>query len=100
MVLRTNQIAIGSSPVNIMASPPPGHLFQNAASVNDAMPIYFENTDAANTVWVGGSDVTVSIGLPIGPTMIMPMELWQSDTLYAVTNGPTVVVAVMLGRQQ
>jgi len=52
---------------------------------------------ASATVFVGGSDVTSTAGLPVTTTTILTLDLQSGDDLYAIasTGSPTVNVLAL-----
>lgn len=75
-------------------------MFKNTqGNIQDPVPVLIVNTDAAITVWIGGSDVTALLGIPLLPGQSLPMSLYgESEIPYAYAVG-TPIVAVLAGRQ-
>lgn len=73
------------------------------ANVTDPTPILIFNNAAAgdvnNTLFVGGSGVTTVNGLPVLPQTGISYRLMQGETVYGISNGTSLDVRVMKGRQ-
>lgn len=73
------------------------------AGPNDPTPFLIQNTDAANSVFLGGPDVTASgakLGYQLTAGSALPFSLFSSDTLYAISaQAGGVNVVVLAGRQ-
>ena len=61
----------------------------------NGMTIAVKNTHATETVCVGGNGVTFADGYPLGPGEAIGFVADDGDVLYAVSDGSTVVVAVL-----
>lgn len=69
-----------------------------AGTFNDPVPIIVANTDATNSVFLGGSGVADDTGLPLLAGESVTYNVVGNDSLYAISAG-SVLVAVSAGRQ-
>lgn len=69
-----------------------------AGNPNDPVPILVANTDGSNAVYLGGSAVTTSTGVPLAAGASISYNVIGNDSLYAISAG-SVAVAVGVGRQ-
>jgi len=69
-----------------------------AGTFNDPLPIVVKNTDAENSVYLGGSDVSAENGFPLDHGESLTFNSVGGDSLFAISAG-SVVVAVLVGRQ-
>lgn len=67
-------------------------------NVTDPVPVVIFNNDATNTVYLGGSGVATTNGMPILKQTGITLRLMAGDTLYGIA-GATIDVRVMIGRQ-
>lgn len=58
------------------------------------------NNDNAHLLYLGGSAVTTSTGLRLGPEATLTINLGPEDRLYAVSNHTATVVGVLDIRKQ
>lgn len=54
------------------------------------------NTDATNTVYLGAAGVTAATGFPLAAGASLSLQAVDSETLWGITGGASVVLAVML----
>ena len=77
----------------------PANQFFRAATVNDPIPILIENA-GASTVYLGGSTVTSSTGVPLTANNSVAYNVAGNDSLYGVcAANSTSTVAITVGRQ-
>jgi hypothetical protein len=76
-----------------------GQLKNVAGNIQDPLPLIIQNLDAAITVWIGGPDVSATLGIELLPGASIPMSLYgTSEIPYAFAVG-TPVIAILAGRQ-
>ena len=78
-----------------------GEFIEVNGANGDELPVIVRNTDATNSIYLGGTNVTTSNGFLIKAGESLPMVTMGSDAagLCAVASGGTVTVAVLIGRQ-
>lgn len=79
--IQYGQIAVGVTAVRVVDTDKPftRGILLRAAGVNDPVP----NT---NVIWVGGSTVTSSDGMPIAPGEALTVPLAHGKDLYAIST--------------
>ncbi len=84
-------MAIKSAKVNIA-----GTAVELVASVGvPGYSIALRNTHVTESIWVGGPDVTTVNGFEILPTQLISLDLFNQNTLYAISDGTTVVASLL-----
>src|SRR3974390_358162 len=93
----SQQITTNSStPVALIVSGTSGTQFvQTSGAVGDELPGIIRNTDATNTVYIGGTTVSSSNGFPLFPKDSLPISFLGTDAqgLYAISGAGTPGVA-------
>jgi hypothetical protein len=85
----SQQYTTSTSAATLIASVP-------AVTVREAAGwAYILNTDSANAIYVGGSNVSSSNGVQITHGNGLPVFLFSGNSLYAIAAAGTPVVAVL-----
>lgn len=87
MTISTHHITVGTTAV-LLAGPD-----------DSAQRVIIHNTDSAQQVYIGGSDVTISNGLHVDGKEERELTLNPGEALYGVSNN-SYVVSVMIQKQQ
>jgi hypothetical protein len=95
------QISLNSSTATalIVAGSGTTQFLNTGGTVTDPLPCIIRNTDAADTVYIGGPTVTAGEGFELLAGESMPFSLIAGDIPYAISATDTPVVAVLCGRQ-
>ncbi len=102
MTINTAQIPTNSSTATalIVQGSSTGQFLNITGNVTDQIPVLILNTDASITIYIGGSNVTSSNGLPLTAGSSIPLTLINAgDIPYAISASGTPKMAVLLGRQ-
>lgn len=68
-------------------------------TIQDPTPVRIKNLDDAILVYIGGPDVTVDDGYPLGPAEFIDLRLLSGDVVYALAASGTPLVGIFAGRQ-
>jgi hypothetical protein len=108
MALSARQITLVASTITplLVFGTGTGTTFKSiSGSVQDPLPVRLRNQDASVTIWIGGPDVSASLGTSLKAGETMTMNLYggsspsvTSEIPYAFSTG-TPVIEVLLGRQ-
>jgi hypothetical protein len=70
-----------------------------AGTIQDPLPVLITNLDAVITIYIGGSDVSGTAGVPLAAGQSLTLSLYGSSEIpYAYATG-TPKIAVLVGRQ-
>jgi hypothetical protein len=90
MPIEHRQVTVGTAVVEIVGHDNQPH----------EVHVHNNNNDNAHILYLGGSAVTTSTGLRLGPEETLTMNLGPDDRLYAVSNHTATVASVLDIRKQ
>lgn len=101
MTLKAVQLSLSTtSQAAIVQGSGAGQFMNVAGNARDPLPVQIANIDPAITIYVGGPDVSASLGMPIAPGASWTANLYgTSEIPWLVAASGTPKAAVLLGRQ-